>query len=197
MDGAPLAFGAAFAVVFLAELGDKSQLFLVAQATRRPPWRVLVEAVAAFALLTALAVTVGALLAQWVSGFFLALVSGLLFLTFGVLAMREAGREAVPAEDPSARLRIGGTFGLLIVVEMGDKTQLATAALAASSGHMLATGLGAWAAESLCAVLAVAVGAGLRGKLDPRRRAAWSAVLFFVVGIVTLGYAVWTQVEVA
>lgn len=191
-----MAFGAAFAVVFLAELGDKSQLFLITQAARLPPWRVFAEALAAFALLTALAVTAGALLAQWVSPFLLAVASGLLFLTFGVLAMREAGR-AARADDPAPALRIGGTFGLLIVVEMGDKTQLATAALAGSGGHMLATGLGAWAAEALCAALAIAVGAGLRGRLDPRRRAAWSALLFFVAGIVTLAYAVWTQVEVA
>lgn len=192
-----LFFGAAataFAVVFLAELGDKSQLLVLAQAARRPAWRVLVEAVAAFALLTALAVTVGALLADWVPAFLLAVASGLLFLAFGVLAMREAGREA-PPEDQAPGMRIGGTFALLIVAEMGDKTQLATVALAASSGHAWATGLGSWAAESACAAVAVFVGAGLKDRIDPRRRAAWSALLFFVVGIATLGYAVWTQVE--
>ncbi|MEA3165307.1 MAG: Ca2+/H+ antiporter, family [Thermoplasmata archaeon] len=194
MDGALLAFGSAFAVVFLAELGDKSQFLLVAQAARRPPVRVLLEALVAFALLTVLAVTAGALVARFVPEFWLAVLSGLLFLVFGVLAMREASGDALGNED-AADLRYGGTFSLVFVSEMGDKTQLATAALAASSGRVVATGLGAFAALALSSLLAVWVGSLLVGRMDPRRRAAWSALLFFVVGIVTLAYAVWTQVD--
>ncbi|HUR25682.1 MAG TPA: TMEM165/GDT1 family protein [Candidatus Thermoplasmatota archaeon] len=184
----------AFGLVFLAELGDKSQVLLVAQAARRPAVRVLVESVLAFALLTVLAVTVGALVARIVPAFLLAVASGLLFLVFGVLGMREAAGDA-PAKERFAGLRYGGTFSLLFVSEMGDKTQLVTAALAASSDQAFATALGAFAALALSSALAVLAGSALVGRLDPKRRAAYAALLFFVVGLATLVYAVWTQVE--
>ncbi|HJQ93267.1 MAG TPA: TMEM165/GDT1 family protein, partial [Candidatus Thermoplasmatota archaeon] len=53
MDGAFLAFATALLVVFLAEMGDKSQVALLAQAARHRPARVLAEALAAFAVLAA------------------------------------------------------------------------------------------------------------------------------------------------
>jgi len=185
---APLAVAAtAFGVVFLAELGDKSQLLLLAQAARVAGWRVLVEAVGAFGLLTALAVTAGAVLATFFAPPFLLVASGLLFLVFAALAGREAGRGG-SREDPP--MRIGGTFGLVVVSEMGDKTQLATAALAASTGHAIAVGFGSWLAESVSALLAVLVGAWLARHVQARRRAAVSAILFLVLGVGTVVYGV-------
>jgi putative Ca2+/H+ antiporter (TMEM165/GDT1 family) len=170
----------AFGVVFLAELGDKSQILLLAQAARAPRLRVLVEAVAAFALLTALAVTVGALLATFVPQPVLLIASGLIFLVFAAMAGRQATSSEVTEEKP---LRIGGTFALVVVSEMGDKTQLATAALAAASGQAIATGVGSWLAESSSALLAVLLGAWLARHVETRRRAAISAILFLVLGI--------------
>jgi putative Ca2+/H+ antiporter (TMEM165/GDT1 family) len=185
------AFALALGAVFLAELGDKSQLLLMAQASRHPPLRVLAEAVLAFAFLTVLAVTVGVLVANVVPALVLEALSGALFLAFGAFAVREAASLRDAADDPVASLRHGGTLALVVVSEMGDKTQLATAALAASGGHALATGLGAFAALALSSALAVAAGGWLSGRLEPRRRAAISAILFLALGVATLGHAVW------
>src|SRR5687768_16914827 len=103
-------------------MGDKSQFVLLAQAARHPPWRVLAEASAAFAVLVALAVTVGAAAARFLPGWLLATASGLLFLAFGALAIREAREPEGEEEDPVASRR-GGTFALVLLSEMGDKTQ--------------------------------------------------------------------------
>lgn len=191
MAAASAAFAMALGVIFLAELGDKSQVLLIAQATRHPPLRVLAEAVLAFAFLTVLAVTVGALVARAVPLFVLEVVSGLLFLLFGALAARQAAATKDAAEDPVASLRHGGTLSLVVVSEMGDKTQLATAALAASGGHAVATGFGAFGALALSSALAVAAGGWLSRRLEPHRRAAISAILFFALGLATLGHALW------
>lgn len=180
MPSLALAFATAFLLVFLAELGDKSQLLLVAQAALHRPLRVLVEALLAFALLTLLAVSTGALLSHYVDASWLSLAGGLLFLVFAALAARDATRTEEPAEAEA--VRGGSTFVLVAVSEMGDKTQLATAALVASSGHALATGSGAWSALAMSSVLAVLAGGWLATKVDERRRAAWSAVLFFGLG---------------
>jgi putative Ca2+/H+ antiporter (TMEM165/GDT1 family) len=194
MAGAWQAFALALGAVFLAELGDKSQVLLMAQAARHPPLRVLGEAVVAFAFLTVLAVTVGVLVAKFVPLLALELVSGALFLLFGILAAREAAT-AERQEDPTASLRYGGTLSLVVVSEMGDKTQLATAALAASGGHAVATGFGAFAALALSAALAVAAGGWLAKRLEPKRRAAISAILFFALGLATLGHAAWVSLR--
>lgn len=192
MDPALVAFATAFGVVFLAEMGDKSQVVLLAQAARHGPWRVLAEASVAFAVLVALAVTVGATAARFLPGWLLAVASGALFLAFGFLALREA-REAEGPEgedDPVARRR-GGTFVLILVSEMGDKTQVATAALAASSGHAIATGLGSFAAEVLASLLAVLAGAWLGRRVTRRVRAWAAATVFLVAGAATLAVGLW------
>lgn len=189
MPSALAALAGAFALVALAEFGDKSQLLLVAQAGRQPAARVLAEAAAAFALLAALAAAAGAAVAAAVPAAWAALLSGLLFLLFGGMALREA-RASVPAEGEAAPApRRGSTFVLLVAAEMGDKTQLATAALAASSGHAWATGLGAFLALLTMAALAVAAGAWLRRRLAPRARAYGAAALFLAVGAATVAWA--------
>lgn len=187
MDALP-AFALAFGVVALAELGDKSQLVVLAQAGRAPPLRVVLEASAAFALLSAVAVLAGATVARFAPPAIIALASGALFLAFGVLALAAARR---PRPDEERPARPGGTFVLVLVSELGDKTQLATAALAASTGQALATGLGSWLAESLLAGVAVLAGAWLSRRMAPRRRALASAVLFLALGVATLAWAVW------
>jgi putative Ca2+/H+ antiporter (TMEM165/GDT1 family) len=194
-----LALATAFGVIFLAEFGDKSQILLVAQAARSGHVRVLIEAVLAFAVLTALAVTVGAIVARFVPEALLAIFSGLLFLLFAVHALREA-REGEDEHEhehdhDATKLRYGGTFALVFAAEMGDKTQLATAALAAWSGRAFATGLGSWLAESASAVLAVAAGRWLSGRVSSKATEYGSALLFLVVGLATLGYGVWALVR--
>jgi putative Ca2+/H+ antiporter (TMEM165/GDT1 family) len=192
VDAALVACATAFGVVFLAEMGDKSQFVLIAQAARQRPLRVLAEALAAFAILVALAVTVGAAAARFAPDWLLAVASGALFLLFGFLAVREAREpEEEDSEGDAVASRRGGTFVLILVSEMGDKTQVATAALAASSGLALATGLGAFAGEAAASVLAVFAGAWLGRRLLRQTRAWASAGVFLVLGAATLAFGLW------
>jgi Ca2+/H+ antiporter, TMEM165/GDT1 family len=195
MDAFLVAAATAFGVVFLAEMGDKSQFVLVAQAARQRAWRVLAEALAAFAILVALAVTVGAAAARFLPAWALAVASGLLFIAFGLLAVREAreaedGADEDEAADPVADRR-GGTFVLVLLSEMGDKTQVATAALAAASGQVLATAVGSFTAEAFASLLAVLAGVWLGRRVSRAARAWASATVFLVLGAVTLAVGLW------
>ena len=189
MAGAGLAFAAAFGAVLLAEMGDKSQVLVMAQAARHPPWRVVGEAAAAFALLCVLAVTAGAGVARLLPGWALAGLAGALFLAFGAMALREArGRRS---DQDAVAPRRGGTFALVVVSEFGDKTQLATAALAASTGQPVAVGAGAFLALVVSSALAALAGRWLGRRLGDQRRAWLSVWLFFALGAATLAWAAW------
>lgn len=172
----------AFGLVFVAELGDKTQLLIAAQAARADARRVLAEAAAAFAILTVVAVAAGSWLSGLVPAAWVAVAAGLLFLVFAALSLRDAADEDL--QEPRARR--GGTFVLLLVAELGDKTQLATAALAAAGSNPVATALGAWAALVASALLAVLAGNWVAARVGPRRRALLAGVVFAIAGVATL-----------
>jgi putative Ca2+/H+ antiporter (TMEM165/GDT1 family) len=83
--------GGAFALIFLAELGDKTQLTALG-LVKNPGdrWAVYGGAVAALAASTLIAVLAGGWLARAVPPFWLKTASGALFLAFGALTLREA-----------------------------------------------------------------------------------------------------------
>lgn len=155
-----VAFGAAFGLVFIAEFADKTQVMLVALAARGQALRTWLGAVAAFLVLSAAAALVGGLLGGLLAPRVVALAGGILFIVFGLLALRGE-------EDEEGLVRRAGflpAFVLILVAELGDKTQLATAALAAQ-GHPAAVGLGAFLA--LAALLAVLAGGWLAARCRP------------------------------
>jgi len=123
-----------FPAVVLAELGDKTQLVVVYLAARyRQPWAILGGLLVAAVASAGLAVAGGALLDRLLPDGLLDAVVVVVFIAFGAW-MLIAGAEH---EIDSARVETGArgafatTLWLLLVLEMGDKTQLAVLALAA------------------------------------------------------------------
>ena len=84
---------AAFVVVFLAELGDKTQLVALTLAGRHPAAKVMLSLGAAIAVLQTLSVTVGALVSAAVPDRAIAVGAGVLFLGFAVWTWRSADEE--------------------------------------------------------------------------------------------------------
>jgi Ca2+/H+ antiporter, TMEM165/GDT1 family len=82
-----------FALVFLAELGDKTQLAILAMATRNSPWAVFAGAGAALLVSTLLAVVLGCTLPRFVpasSARFLHYAAGVLFIVVGAWTIWKA-----------------------------------------------------------------------------------------------------------
>jgi putative Ca2+/H+ antiporter (TMEM165/GDT1 family) len=186
-------------LVFVAELGDKTQLAVVTQTCKhRKPWAVFLGASTALIAVTALGAVGGQILGQFIPERVLRIAAALAFIVMGGLIIREAikaGKNA--AEDacddteqttctPASSWdwkTFGSTFGLLFVAELGDKTQLAVLSLAGKSENVWPVFVGGALALTLVAALGVVGGQGLC-KLIPERLLLWiSAVAFVVMGI--------------
>lgn len=152
--------GTAFALISLAEFGDKSQLVCMALAARHRPLPVVAGAVSAFALLNLLAVLFGAAAAAWLPPWLVTLAVAALFAFFGVHALRyqDAGEDEEIAEKPGHGIFVTA-FLLILLAEFGDKTQIAVAGMG-STRDSAAVWLGATLA--LAGTTAVGVLAGRR-----------------------------------
>ncbi len=189
------AFLQALGTVFVAELPDKTMVATIVLVTRyRRPLAVWLGAIAAFAVHVTVAVTAGKLISL-LPRIPVQLAVATMFLVGAVLLFR-AARTAEPdaeldgaVEEPATVwATIGGSFGLILLAEWGDLTQLLTASLAARNGQPVWTGLGAWLA--LCAVAGVAAtfGRGLVARVPIRR-------INYVGAAVFAGLALWTVYE--
>ncbi|MBI1734717.1 MAG: TMEM165/GDT1 family protein [Candidatus Rokubacteria bacterium] len=174
-----------FAVVALAEMGDKTQLVALALGLRyRRPWTVLLGVLLATLANHALAATLGAAAAARVDERVLGWIVGLGFIVFGVwtLVPDEAG--AAPGRDRWGPLLT--TTIVFFFAEMGDKTQLATVALAARFPSPIVVTAGTTAGMLAADGLALFAGARLAARvpLSVFRRVA--AALFFAFGAASI-----------
>lgn len=175
-----------FSLVFLAELGDKSQIVTMTLAARHPHWPVFAGSVGAFLVLNGLAVVFGAELAHWIPEQLTAALVAILFAVFGVKAWRQGAEEDEEAvREPSGRSVLLSTFSLILLAEMGDKTQLAVAGLA-SHLSPLAVWLGATLALTATSALGVTIGCRLLRTLPLRRIHQASGILFITLAALAL-----------
>jgi putative Ca2+/H+ antiporter (TMEM165/GDT1 family) len=168
-----LALVTTFAIVFLAELPDKTMVATLVLTTRYRAWPVFVGVVAAFAVQCVVAVAFGSALTLLPDR----LVAAVVAVLFGVgafLLLREGFSQ--DDEDERDAARSGGaavsfwrstltSFGVLFAAEWGDASQLATAGLTARYGEPIAVGLGAWLALTAVAGIAVVVGRKIAGRI--------------------------------
>jgi putative Ca2+/H+ antiporter (TMEM165/GDT1 family) len=179
------AFLVSTAIVALAEMGDKTQLlsFVLAAKLKRPAPIVLGILVATLAN-HFLAGWVGAWLASLVSPRTLRWTIAASFVAFGLWALK-------PDELDDQRTLAGtGVFLTTLVafflVEMGDKTQLATIALAARYQSLVSVVAGTTLGMMSANVPAVWMGEALTRRLDMRRMRWIAAALFLVLAVLTL-----------
>jgi len=131
-------FLSTFGLIFLAELGDKTQLTAMALALRYPWQRILVGIAAAFVVLNLAAVVIGKVLFLLLPIFWVTLVSALLFLYFGYSTLRHAcDSEDDDGPSPTAATAVRTAFIMIFMAELGDKTQLVTASQAAQHSDSL------------------------------------------------------------
>jgi putative Ca2+/H+ antiporter (TMEM165/GDT1 family) len=194
-----------FGLVFVAELGDKTQLAVLAQTCKyRRPWAVFAGSSAALMAVTALGAAGGRAIGQVIPPPVLHWGAALAFVVMGLLVGWEAlqrgadewaqdpacdcpndREEGSPAGPPAIQgwRAFGSTFGLLFAAEMGDKTQLAVLSLAGKYPNPWPVFIGgglALTAVTACGI----IGGQWLCRIMPRRALLWiSAAAFVVMGI--------------
>jgi putative Ca2+/H+ antiporter (TMEM165/GDT1 family) len=155
------AVGATFILIFLAEIGDKSQLVCMTLAARYRALPIVIGATFAFAFLNLLAVLFGALLANRLSENMINIGVAVLFAVFGIhvlLAKKKDGDKNISCKSVHSILIT--TFLLIFTAELGDKTQIAVVGLSSTAGSM-PVWFGATLALSLISGIGVLVGSKL------------------------------------
>jgi putative Ca2+/H+ antiporter (TMEM165/GDT1 family) len=180
-----IALWSSFAVVALAEMGDKTQLLALALASRyRRPWPVMTGILIATLANHALAASVGVQAVQLIPPAWLAWIVGLGFIAFGCWILVPDRADARPTASRFGPLAT--TAVLFFLAEIGDKTQLATVALGAHFHSTIAVTAGTTAGMLLADGLAVAAGDRLTA-MAPMRVVRWiAAALFFAFGVAAI-----------
>ena len=180
------AFWLSTAVIFVAELGDKSQLMAMTFATRYRVRDVLVGITVATAIVHLASVALGAAVGTALAPYqgVIAVVAGLAFLGFAAWTLR--GDELTEDEAAKARrstgaavLAVGTAFFL---AELGDKTMLATVTLATRE-DWFGTWVGSTVGMVVADALAIGVGAVLGRTLPEKVIRYGAAALFAVFGL--------------
>lgn len=178
-----------FLLVAASEMGDKTQLLAFSLAAKyRKPWLVMAGILTATILNHTLAAGVGDWISEHVPARGMAAILAATFIAFGLWTLRPD-----TLEESDGNERFGPyltTTALFFLAEMGDKTQLATVALAARYQSItlvtMGTTLGMLASDGL----AVALGEKLAGRARMKWVRLAAATLFFAFGAVSLWKAV-------
>jgi putative Ca2+/H+ antiporter (TMEM165/GDT1 family) len=184
------AFLLSFAVIFVAELGDKSQLMALAFATRYRAIHVLIGISLATLLVHLGSVVLGHTVASVLPTRAIAVAAGIAFFVFALWTLRG---DSLGEKDEARAVRAAGSIIFSVGVafflaELGDKTMLATITLATRE-EPIGTWLGSTAGMVAADAIAIAIGKLLGTRLPERLIRYGAAAAFAVFGAILLAEA--------
>lgn len=175
-----------FIAVALAEFGDKTQLAVLTLATKyreqKEHTSLFCGAMLGFLLVDGIAILFGGVLTAYIPTVYIKIIAGSLFVLFGILTFCSKDGEILKIKNGSA---FHAAFVLILLAELGDKTQIA-AGLFATQYNLLLVFVGVMAALAVLTGSAIVVGKKLKEYVHEKYLKWGSGILFFVIGIGTL-----------
>lgn len=202
-----------FGILFLGELGDKTQLIVFnLTLEHHKPYKVGIGAMIGFAIIVTLGVFFGAVITNFIPISLITLISGIVFVIIGLLDIRNARsllnerRKKNFDEDISSNIALDNQteeikvkrfsklrnnpilagFGFIFLMELGDKTQILTITLASIYPNLIEVWIGSFLALSSLAWLGVFFGAFIAKKIPKLYLKLVSITIFIVIGIFTI-----------
>lgn len=178
------AFLTSLLFVVLAEMGDKTQLLAMAFATKYR-WQTVMWGVFVATVFNHLfAVIVGNYITQFIPMNTIQIVAAASFIIFGLWTIR--GDELAGEDKERGRSPFWTVAIAFFIAEMGDKTQLATVALAAQFSAIIPVWMGTTTGMMIADGIGIIIGIVL-GKKIPERAVKWfAAIIFILFGLVGL-----------
>lgn len=174
----------AFALIFVAEMGDKTQILAMAFATKFKIKHVVIGIFIGSLFNHALAVLLGANLQYFVPLETLSIIAGFSFVFFGLWSLKMD-----TSEDDKTKVKYGPiiTVSLAFFIgELGDKTQLAAIALSTDAQYPLFILIGTVSGMVITGILGIIVGIKLGHKIDEFYIKIGTAIIFIVFGYIKL-----------
>jgi len=182
-------------LIFIAELGDKTQFMTLALSSRYRASVVLLGVTLGTMLVSLVSVSLGAVLGGVLPRALMNICAGIAFIVFALLSLKQV-IEADHTEEEAMKdikqkvhhprhlwLTIACTF---FVAELADKTMLATVAIASRDKNYFAVWLGSTLGLIVSSVLAVIAGKALSQKLSGRTMHITAAVIFILAGVLAI-----------
>lgn len=180
------AFGIAAFFVFIAEMGDKTQLVALLFATRYRAMTVLAGVFGATLLVHLVSVGLGEVAGTVIPEVWIRVISGIAFIGFGIWSFfgdKLDEKSGVPEYRWGPLLTVGATFFL---AELGDKTMLTTITIASQQRQFAAVWLGSTVGMVAADGIAIAAAKTMRQRLPEKALRYFAAAIFIVSGIVTI-----------
>jgi Ca2+/H+ antiporter, TMEM165/GDT1 family len=184
------AFWIATLFVFIAEMGDKTQLVSLAFASRYSAKVVLTAVFAATLVVHVLSVVLGESAALVIPPFWIDVVAGVAFIVFGLWTIRG---DELKDNDLRARHTLGPFMTVAVtffLAELGDKTMLTTVTIASQQRQFVPVWIGSTVGMVAADALAVLVGVMLGKRLPQKTIKYIAASVFVATGIITLATAI-------
>lgn len=170
-----------FTFVFLAELGDKTQLAAIMLSSRSSAISVFAGSMLAFFLVNGLSALIGGELLGFLPSEWLSLISGLVFIFYGFFSLIHRNEKIEIKDQKATFLK---TFSMISLMELGDKTQLASIFLAAEFKSPLIVLIGVMLAFAVVTGIGVIFGAKLLKLLPEKYLRIGASLLFILFGLI-------------
>lgn len=180
MDITP--FLTTFGLIAFAELGDKTQLTVIALSAGYDRFKVFAGVTLAFILVTGIGVLVGDSLLKIINPSMMKMIAGSLFVVFGIIALRSRNECETNDTSPLSNPMLS-TFSMIALAEMGDKTQLSAITLAAKYDSPYLVFAGATLALLGISLLGILAGKKLCQVMPLSRIKLCAGVLFILFGV--------------
>jgi len=187
-----------FGLIFLTELGDKTQLMVITlSAQEKSPFRIGISSSIGISLVAIIGIIVGFSASIFIPIFWIKIVGVLIFFIFGIITLIKVKRtqgqietdEESTIQEPKER-RIKNKFVFTMVsvflMEFGDKTQIMTITLAANYMAPLEVGLGAILSLSSLCFIGAYLGNFISNKLPKKWIDLGAGIFFIVMGVILL-----------
>ena len=169
-----------FISIGLAELGDKTQIAVLCLASKTKKYlQLLLGVILAFAITDGLAIILGNFITVHIPIIYIKVVSGSIFIIFGIIMLMNNKTEEAHCE---LKQPFASGFLLILVSEMGDKTQIASG-LFATKYNAVMVFIGVLSSLTILSIMAVYLGKYIALKINKKVISFVAGIMFIVLGI--------------